>query len=64
MTPFARKITEKFKQQEHKRVLITDGHLHLKGVEDCSIFALGDCATIDNPHLVENIMDIFREGDL
>ncbi|KAG1141407.1 hypothetical protein G6F37_005482 [Rhizopus arrhizus] len=64
MTPFARKITEKFKQQEHKRVLTTDGHLHLKGVEDCSIFALGDCATIDNPHLVENIMDIFREGDL
>lgn len=63
MTPFAKKVTEKLKAQEHKRVLTTDGFLHLQGVEDCSIFALGDCASIDNPSLMENIMEIFKEGD-
>ncbi|KAI9277590.1 hypothetical protein BY458DRAFT_504523 [Sporodiniella umbellata] len=63
MTPFAKTITEKLKAQEHKRVLVTDGYLHLKGVQDNSIFALGDCATIDNPHLVDQIIDLFREGD-
>ncbi|KAI7908056.1 uncharacterized protein BX663DRAFT_492830 [Cokeromyces recurvatus] len=63
MTSFARKLTDKLSAQAHKRVLTTDGYLHLAGVEDKSIYALGDCATIENPNLLEHLMDIFEEAD-
>jgi NADH dehydrogenase len=63
MTSFAKNLTEKLPEQAHKRVLTTDASLHLNGVNDDSIFALGDCATIENPNLVEHIMDIFENAD-
>ncbi|CEP19644.1 hypothetical protein [Parasitella parasitica] len=63
MTPFAQHLTEKLPAQAHKRVLTTDGYLHLRGSEDNSIYALGDCATIENPNLMEHIMDFFEEAD-
>ncbi|KAI8889357.1 nucleotide-binding domain-containing protein [Backusella circina FSU 941] len=63
MTPFAKKITEKLEAQAHKRVLTTDVYMHLNGVEDESIFALGDCATIENPNLVEHIMEFIEIAD-
>ncbi|KAI9483513.1 MAG: hypothetical protein EXX96DRAFT_476665 [Benjaminiella poitrasii] len=63
MTPFARKLTEKLTAQAHKRVLTTDGYLHLMGLEDKSVYALGDCASIENPHLLDHIMEIFQEAD-
>ena len=64
MTSFARNLTEKLAAQAHKRVLTTDGYLHLNGIEDESIYALGDCATIDNPHVLEHIMEFFEEADV
>lgn len=63
MTPFAKKLTEKLPSQAHKRVLTTDGYMHLDGVEDNSIFALGDCATIENPKLLSHILELFEEAD-
>ncbi|KAI8050654.1 pyridine nucleotide-disulfide oxidoreductase-domain-containing protein [Gilbertella persicaria] len=63
MTPFAKKLTEKLPEQAHKRVLTTDGYLHLNGLEDQSIYALGDCASIENPKLLEHIMEFFEEAD-
>lgn len=64
MTSFARTLTEKLQAQAHKRVLTTDAYLHLNGVEDNSIYALGDCATIENPKLIEHIMEVFEEADV
>lgn len=64
MTSFARTLTEKLAAQAHKRVLTTDGFLHLNGVEDNSIYALGDCATIENPKLIEHIMEVFEDADM
>lgn len=63
MTSFAKKLTEKLPEQAHKRVLTTDGYLHLKGPEGDSIYALGDCASIENPDLLAHILDFFEEGD-
>ncbi|KAI8365447.1 hypothetical protein EDC96DRAFT_565300 [Choanephora cucurbitarum] len=63
MTPFAKNLTEKLPEQAHKRVLTTDGYLHLNGVQDQSIYALGDCASIENPKLLEHILEFFEEAD-
>jgi NADH dehydrogenase len=43
--------------------LLTDKYLHVKGVNDGSIFALGDCATIHQPKLVDQIQSLFEEAD-
>lgn len=63
MTPFAQHLTKKLPAQEHRRVLTTDNYLHLRGLEDNSIYALGDCATIENPNLLEHIIEFFEEAD-
>lgn len=63
MTPFAKHLTEKLPVQAHRRVLTTDNYLHLRGLEDDSIYALGDCATIENPNLLDHIMEFFEEAD-
>lgn len=64
LTPFAKKISEKIEAQKHQRVLTTDEYLHLDGIPDQSIFALGDCASIKNPKLLEQIIDIFNKADM
>ncbi|CAO3592042.1 unnamed protein product [Absidia cylindrospora] len=63
MTPFAQNIAEQLEEQKHSRVLVTDEYLRVKGIPDQSIYALGDCASIQNPKLVERIMDIFSRAD-
>ncbi|KAI9027140.1 hypothetical protein CLU79DRAFT_717193 [Phycomyces nitens] len=61
MTPFAKKLTDKLPEQAHKRALTTDGFLRLRGTDN--VFALGDCASIENPKLIEHLMEIFELAD-
>ncbi|GAA5810668.1 hypothetical protein MFLAVUS_004094 [Mucor flavus] len=61
MTSFAKNLTEKLPVQAHKRVLTTDGFLNLQGLQD--VYALGDCATIENPNLLQHIMEFIQEAD-
>jgi len=63
MTPFARSLCEKLEEQKHQRALVTDGFLRLKGIPDGSIYAIGDCATIENPKLLSHIMEICEAAD-
>lgn len=63
MTPFVKNMSEKLGPQLHQRVLTTDGFLRVKGVDDGSIYALGDCATIGNPKILEHMMEIFENAD-
>ncbi|KAG2187877.1 hypothetical protein INT44_000627 [Umbelopsis vinacea] len=63
MTPFARNISEKLEAQKHQRALVTDGTLKLKGIPDGSVYAIGDCATIENPKLLSHIMEICEAAD-
>lgn len=63
MTPFVKNISKKLGEQIHKRALVTDAFLRVKGIDDGSAFALGDCATVENPKLLEHIMEIFETVD-
>lgn len=47
--------------QNNERALVTDSALRVLGVED--IFALGDCATIDQGTLLKKWADFFKSSD-
>ncbi|CAF1330259.1 unnamed protein product [Adineta steineri] len=65
----ARPLTNRIREiigstiQTNRMGLLTDRYLRVKGVEDGSIFALGDCATIAQPKLVDQIQLLFEEAD-
>ncbi|KAF5746000.1 NADH dehydrogenase putative isoform 1 [Tripterygium wilfordii] len=47
--------------QGNRRVLATDEWLRVKGCDQ--VYALGDCATIDQRKIMEDISTIFRDAD-
>ncbi|CAF4436071.1 unnamed protein product, partial [Adineta steineri] len=47
----------------HPICILTDRYLRAKGVTDGSIYAIGDCATIEQPKLVDQIQTLFEEAD-
>lgn len=47
--------------QGKRRVLATDEWLRVKGCQD--VYALGDCATIDQRKIMEDILNIFKVAD-
>ncbi|KAL2547835.1 External alternative NAD(P)H-ubiquinone oxidoreductase B1 [Forsythia ovata] len=47
--------------QGNRRILTTDEWLHVKGCED--VYALGDCATVDQRKIMEDISTIFKAAD-
>jgi NADH dehydrogenase len=49
--------------QSNRMGILTDRYLRAKGVSDGSIFAIGDCATIENTKLVDKIQLLFEEAD-
>jgi NADH dehydrogenase len=65
----ARPLTNKVREliglniQSNRMGLLTDQYLHVKGFNDGSIFALGDCATIEQPKLLDRIQLLFEEAD-
>ncbi|CAG8433624.1 1197_t:CDS:10 [Ambispora gerdemannii] len=63
MNPLTRTISEKLDEQKNTRALITDNRLRLKGVPDSTVYALGDCATIENPGLVKQLVQLFIDAD-
>jgi len=65
----ARPLTNKIREtiglnfQSNRMGLLTDRYLRVKGVSDGSIFAIGDCATIQQEKLVDKIQLLFEEAD-
>jgi NADH dehydrogenase len=49
--------------QSNRMGILTDQYLRVKGIHDGSVFALGDCATIEQPKLVDRIQLLFEETD-
>ncbi|CAA2982800.1 external alternative NAD(P)H-ubiquinone oxidoreductase B1, mitochondrial [Olea europaea subsp. europaea] len=47
--------------QGNRRVLATDEWLRVKGCEN--VYALGDCATVDQKKIMEDISEIFKAAD-
>ncbi len=56
-------ITDFMKQirQENHRVLATDEWLRVKNCE--GVYALGDCASVEQRKIVEDIADLFKLAD-
>ena len=49
--------------QSNRMGILTDRYLRVKGIIDGSIFAIGDCATIEQPKLVDRLQLLFEEAD-
>lgn len=49
--------------QEHRHAIHVDQHLVVNG-SGGSIFALGDAATVDQPHVLDHAEDLFRQADV
>jgi len=62
-TPFVRKIAAKFPENQNSSLaLVVDAKLRVLGSEN--IYAVGDCATIDQQTLVEKWESLFEQSDL
>ncbi|KAI9299059.1 FAD/NAD(P)-binding domain-containing protein [Neoconidiobolus thromboides FSU 785] len=57
------KIKKQIEEQTRSRALTVDGTLRVKGKEDGSIFALGDCASVEIPKILERMKHYFETAD-
>ena len=48
-------------KQSNSRALVTNGHLQVLGSP--AMYALGDCATVQQPRLLARLADLFRAAD-
>ncbi|KIK59475.1 hypothetical protein GYMLUDRAFT_44452 [Collybiopsis luxurians FD-317 M1] len=62
MNPFAKRVTDLLPNQVHKKAIEVDAHLRVKGAPLGSIYAVGDCATIETS-LVSHFMEFVEEAD-
>src|SRR5205085_5691064 len=63
MNPLTKTISEKLLEQKNTRALITDHHLRLKGAPMSTVYAIGDCSTVENPKLVQQLVQFFVDAD-
>jgi NADH dehydrogenase len=64
VNPFVKKIKGHLpEQQNNQRAIIVDSHLRVKGIEDDSVYALGDCSTIEVPKLLSGAVNLFEQAD-
>lgn len=49
--------------QSNRMGILTDKYLRAKGIDDGSVFAIGDCATIEQRRIVDRIQTLFEEAD-
>jgi NADH dehydrogenase len=65
----ARPLTNRIREiiglnyQTNRMGILTDRYLRAKGINDSSIFAIGDCATIEQTKLVDRIQLLVEEVD-
>ncbi|KAJ2773837.1 hypothetical protein IWQ56_000834, partial [Coemansia nantahalensis] len=60
LTPFTRLLCDRLPAAQHNRHAITvDENLRVKGVSDGSVYALGDCATVEYPQLLARVGELF-----
>lgn len=58
-TPFARKLAQKLEAQRNKRALEIDSHLRLIGAPRGEVYAIGDCATVQN-NIAQHLVTFLR----
>ncbi|KAF5373596.1 hypothetical protein D9758_000773 [Tetrapyrgos nigripes] len=62
MNPFAHRVTELLPNQVHRKAIEVDAHLRVKGAPLGTIYAVGDCATIETS-IIPHFMDLVNEAD-
>ncbi|KAL0946786.1 hypothetical protein HGRIS_012959 [Hohenbuehelia grisea] len=62
MNPFSQRVTDLLPNQVHKKAIETDAHLRVKGAPLGTIYAIGDCATIETS-IVSHFMELVEESD-
>jgi len=62
-SPFVEVLRTKFPQQQtNRRAVLTESSLKVKGTTN--IWALGDCATIEQPRLLSKFDQLFKDADV
>ncbi|KAF4576647.1 hypothetical protein EYR36_000755 [Pleurotus pulmonarius] len=62
MNPFASRVTDLLPNQVHRKAIETDAYLRVKGAPFGTVYAIGDCATIETS-IVSHIMELVDEAD-
>lgn len=60
--PLVTTLQRKIKDQTNERALVTDMSLQVQGAKD--IYALGDCATINQGSLLKKWSEVFKRADI
>ena len=46
MNPFTQRVSDLLPNQVHKKAIVVDAHLRVKGAPLGEVYAIGDCATV------------------
>ncbi|KZV92890.1 nucleotide-binding domain-containing protein [Exidia glandulosa HHB12029] len=60
--PFSERVTSLVPNQVHKKAIETDAHLRVKGAPLGSVYAIGDCSTIETS-VLSHLLDFVAEAD-
>ncbi|KAF8940083.1 hypothetical protein BGZ58_007770 [Dissophora ornata] len=65
MTPLVKTLVASLPKgsQSNKHAIETDGFMRVIGTPEETVYAIGDCATIPQPHFVNGVMKILQEND-
>ncbi|KAJ7709580.1 hypothetical protein B0H17DRAFT_915452 [Mycena rosella] len=62
MNPFTERVTSLLPNQVHKKAIEVDAHLRVKGAPRGTVYAIGDCSTIETS-VVSHLLDLVNEAD-
>ncbi|KAG5643234.1 hypothetical protein DXG03_001318 [Asterophora parasitica] len=62
MNPFTKRVTDLLPNQVHKKAIVVDAHLRVKGAPLGDVYAIGDSATVETS-VVSHFMDLVEEAD-
>ncbi|KAG0329372.1 hypothetical protein BGZ99_002378 [Dissophora globulifera] len=65
MTPLVKSLVTKLPtgSQSNKHAIETDEYMRVIGTPMETVYAIGDCATIPQPHFVDRVMNFLKEND-
>ncbi|KAG6865943.1 hypothetical protein C0991_010444, partial [Blastosporella zonata] len=62
MNPFTKRVTDLLPNQVHKRAIVVDAHLRVKGAPLGEVYCIGDSATIETS-VVSHFTELVEEAD-
>ncbi|KAJ7085784.1 hypothetical protein B0H15DRAFT_369914 [Mycena belliarum] len=62
MNPFTERVTGLLPNQVHKKAIEVDAHLRVKGAPLGTVYAIGDCSTIETS-IVSHLLELVKEAD-